>query len=60
MKGPEKKRRLANDAARYLRQVGRKATPAHPNDRDHDRRLEQKLKRMPPEEVDALFRDDAD
>ena len=53
----DRKQRLADAAAVYLRQVGRKAQKGEePNDRRHDRRLEQKLSRMAPEEVDALFR----
>ena len=48
-------------AARYLREVGRrKQKGQEPNDRVHDRRLEQKLKRLAPEEVDALFRGETD
>lgn len=61
MKSREKKQRLADAAAHYLREVGRKARKGvDPNDRGHDRKLEQKLKRMSPEEVDALFRGEAD
>ena len=57
MKAREKKQRLNDAAARYLRQVGRKAQKGmDPNDRGYDRRFEQKLKRLPPEDVDALFR----
>ena len=57
MKVGEKKQRLADAAAHYLREVGRQAQKGvEPNDRSHDRKLEQKLKRMSPEEVDALFR----
>ena len=61
MKARQKKQRLAEAAARYLRQVGRKAQKGvEPNDRRHDRRFEQKLKRMSPEDVDALFRAEDD
>jgi hypothetical protein len=61
MKAREKKQRLADAAAHYLREVGRKArNGVDPNDRKHDRKLEQKLKRMPPEQVDELFRGEAE
>ena len=57
MKAREKKQRLADAAAHYLREVGHKAQKGvDPNDRGHDRKLEQRLKRMSPEEVDQLFR----
>jgi hypothetical protein len=55
----DKKQRLAAATARYLRQIGRKAQKGQePNDRRFDRKLDEKLKRMRPEEVDALFRGD--
>lgn len=58
MKAPEKKRRLVAATARYLRQIGRKAQKGvEPNDRGFDRKLDEKLKRMRPEDVDTLFRD---
>ena len=57
MKASEKKQRLANATAIYLRQIGRKAQKgAEPNDRAYDRKLDDKLKRMRPEDVDMLFR----
>ena len=50
---------MAAATARYLRQIGRKAQKGQePNDRRFDRKLDEKLKRMRPEEVDALFRGD--
>ena len=61
MKASEKKQRLANATATYLRQIGRKAQKgAEPNDRAYDRKLDDKLKRMRPEDVDALFRGEDD
>jgi hypothetical protein len=55
----DKKQRLAAATARYLRQIGRKAQKGQePNDRRFDRKLDEKLKRMRPEKVDALFRGD--
>jgi hypothetical protein len=57
MKAPEKKQRLAAATAHYLRQIGRKAQKGvEPNDRGFDHELDEKLKRMRPEDVDTLFR----
>ena len=57
MKAPEKKQRLASATAHYLRQIGRKAQKGvEPNDRRFDHKLDEKLKRMRPEDVDTLFR----
>jgi hypothetical protein len=56
MKAREKKERLAAETAVYLRQIGRKAQKGQePNDRGFDRKLDEKLKRMRPEDVDALI-----
>jgi hypothetical protein len=61
VKAPDKKRRLASATALYLRQIGRKAQKrVEPNDRRFDRELDEKLKRMRPEDIDALFRDGDD
>jgi len=61
VKAPDKRRLASDAAARYLREVGRKRQKGiEPNDRSHDRKFEQKLKRLPPEDVDALFRGDED
>jgi len=61
MKAGRKKARLIEAAARYLRQIGRKAQKGQePNDRRFDRKLDEKLKRMRPEDVDALFRGEED
>ncbi len=61
MKAPDKKKRLANATATFLRQIGRRAQKGdEPNDRAYDRKLDDKLKRMRPEDVDALFRGEAD
>ncbi|MHA3794895.1 hypothetical protein [Sphingomonas sp. YL-JM2C] len=61
MKAREKKRRLTEAAAHYLRQIGRKAQKGvEPNDRGYDHKLDEKLKRMRPEDVDALFRDEGE
>lgn len=61
MKARHKKQRLANATALYLRQIGRQAQKGvEPNDRQYDRKLDGKLKRMRPEDVDALFREEDD
>lgn len=61
MKAHEKNKRLADSTAVYLRQIGRKAQKGiEPNDRTYDRKLDEKLKRMRPEDVDALFRGEDD
>lgn len=59
MKTRERKERLAAETAVYLRQIGRKAQKGkEPNDRGFDRKLDEKLKRMRPADVDALMRGD--
>ena len=59
MKYREKNRHVVDKTAEYLRVVGRKAQKGQePNDRGVDHEFEQKLKRMSPEQVDALFRED--
>jgi len=61
MKAREKKQRLMEATAHYLRQIGRKAQKGvEPNDRGFDRKLDERLKRMRPEDVDALFREEDD
>ncbi len=43
----------------FLRQYGRKAQRGiEPNDRKYSRRIEKAVKRMRPEELDQLMRDD--
>lgn len=59
MKAREKKQRLVAATARYLKQIRRQAQKGvEPNDRRFDHKLDEKLKRMRPEDVDALFRDE--
>lgn len=58
---PKKREKLASDVAIYLKEVGRKAQKGQePNDRGYDRELERKLRRMRPEDVDALIRSGED
>lgn len=45
------------DLGTFLRQYGRKADRNHdPNDRSYDRQIENKIKRMAPEDLDRLMR----
>jgi hypothetical protein len=57
----QRKKKLAGDLATFVRQYRRKSDAPHdPNDRSYDRELESKIKRMPPEELDALLRDEVE
>lgn len=58
----DQKRALrAADIRRFVRQYGRSASPGYdPNDRSYDREIEQAVRRMPPEELDRLMREDED
>lgn len=57
--GQRQKKKLAGDLATFLRQYRRKSDAPHdPNDRHYDRELEAKIKRLKPEELDALLRDE--
>ena len=44
----------------FIRQYQRKSSTAFPNDRGYDRQMEEKLKRLRPEELDALLNDTED
>jgi hypothetical protein len=56
-----RKKKLTGDLAAFLRQYRRKSDAPHdPNDRHYDRELEAKIKRMSPEELDELLRDETD
>jgi hypothetical protein len=58
---PKKRARLASDLAIYPKKAGRKAQKAQePNDRGYDHALQRKLRRMRPQDVDALMRDGDD
>jgi hypothetical protein len=52
-----KKERLRADLGLFMRQYKRKACKngPDPNDRQYDRKLEQRIKRMKPEELDDLL-----
>ena len=57
--GKRRKKNLAGELAAFLKSYGRKAPRVgEPNDRGYDRKLEARVKRMRPEELDAVLRDD--
>ena len=54
-----RKQRIASSLGSFLRQYGRPSDPHNdPNDRWYDRRLEQRVQRLPAEEFDALANGD--
>jgi hypothetical protein len=56
-----KKKIPAAELVRFLRQYRRKKVRnIDPNDRQYDRELEARIKRMSAEELDQLLRDEAD
>lgn len=53
----KRQQRLEGDIGVFVRQYARKNYPGHdPNDRRYDRRIEQHIRRMKPEELDELLR----
>lgn len=57
----KRSRKLVDEAElfEFLRQYSRKAPKrGEPNDRGYDRRLEERIKRMDPEELDKLLNGD--
>ncbi len=59
---PKRDDKLERDAGLFIQRYGRKKRKgANANDRDYDRRLEKKLKRMDPAELSRLLNaDDAE
>jgi hypothetical protein len=59
-----RQKRLAAELGQFMHQYERKKRPGkgEPNDRKYDRKVEDAVKRMDPEELDALLRgeDDSD
>lgn len=54
-----KKSRLAAELGRFVQQYARKAHKNwDPNDRSYDRKLEQKMKRLTPEDLSELLSGD--
>lgn len=59
MSDNDKRNRKSLDLQLFAKQIGRKAHAGHdPNDRRYDRDIARKLRRIPPQELDALFRGD--
>ena len=58
----QRKKRLVADLGSFMQQYERKKRPGQgePNDRKYDRKLEDAVKRMDPEELDALLRGETD
>lgn len=55
----EKIARQVADLARFVRQYARpKQKRQEPNDRDYDRKQEAAIKKLAPEDLDRLLRDD--
>lgn len=52
------KSRLAGELGRFVKQYARKAQASEPNDRQYDRKLEKKMKRLPPSALSDLLADD--
>ncbi|WP_227246545.1 hypothetical protein [Paraburkholderia caribensis] len=49
------KTRLAGELNRFAQQYARKAQASEPNDRQYDRKLERKMKRLSPSQLSALL-----
>lgn len=56
----KRKSQLADALGRFVQQYARKARPHEPNDRQYDRKLEEKMKRLPPPELSSLLTGDAE
>lgn len=56
------RRTLRSEVGTFVRQYGRRkgARGMDPNDRSYSRKVEQALKRLPPEELDELLRGESD
>lgn len=55
----QKQARLAADLRLFVQEYARKAHKGHdPNDRHYDREVENRVKRMRPEELSRLLEDD--
>jgi len=53
---PNRKERLQGRLGAFIQQYARPAHPGQdPNDRRYDREMERRVKRMDPEELDALM-----
>lgn len=55
------KRISENDVGQFVKDYGRKSQPGQePNDRGYSRRIEEAIKRMPPEQLDQLLHGEAE
>ncbi|MFM0469654.1 hypothetical protein ACW9YV_16440 (plasmid) [Paraburkholderia strydomiana] len=52
------KTRLAGELSRFVQQYARKAQASEPNDRQYDRKLEKKMKRLSASELSDLLSQD--
>jgi hypothetical protein len=52
------KTRLASELSRFVQQYARKAQASEPNDRQYDRKLEKKMKRLSASELSDLLSQD--
>lgn len=55
MTAKRKESRLAGELGRFVQQYARKTRPSEPNDRQYDRKLEKKLKRLSPSRLSDLL-----
>ncbi|WP_191863714.1 MULTISPECIES: hypothetical protein [Stenotrophomonas] len=61
MAGKRRKDRIAQKIGLFMQQYARKAQRhTEPNDRPYDRKLEARLKRLPPEELGRLLSGEED
>lgn len=58
----KRRRKLRADVATFMRQYGRtsKRGGLDPNDRKYSKSVEKLVKRLPPDELDRILRDDED
>ncbi|MGG2101103.1 hypothetical protein [Stenotrophomonas sp. NRRL B-14846] len=61
MAGKSRKDRIAQEIGLFMQQYARKAQRhTEPNDRPYDRKLEERFKRLPPEELGRLLSGEED
>jgi hypothetical protein len=61
MTSQAKKQELTGEVSVFVREYKRRAHKGHdPNDRGYDRKLEEKIKRMKPDELSSLLSGDAE
>lgn len=55
----KRRKKLRDGLSNFLRNYGRRgASPSDPNDRHYDPKIEDQIKRMDPEELDRMMRDE--